>query len=137
LKTSQRCFIEGYQTFSETFPRSGTMRSGTVFQLPPLVRLTDATGSGLLPTPGAWDDRLPNPKIHEAIARHAAKGVNKQMGLRDAVMWPTSTQDGNYNRKGASEKSGDGLATAVGGSLNPTWVEWLMGFPLGFTDLER
>jgi hypothetical protein len=25
---------------------------------------------------------------------------------------------------------------AVGGKLNPTWVEWLMGFPLGWTDLE-
>ena len=24
----------------------------------------------------------------------------------------------------------------TGGSLNPTWVEWLMGFPLGWTDLE-
>jgi hypothetical protein len=23
-----------------------------------------------------------------------------------------------------------------GGSLNPRWVEWLMGFPLGWTDLE-
>ena len=23
-----------------------------------------------------------------------------------------------------------------GGSLNPTWVEWLMGWPLGWTDLE-
>jgi DNA (cytosine-5)-methyltransferase 1 len=22
-----------------------------------------------------------------------------------------------------------------GGSLNPTWVEWLMGWPLGWTDL--
>jgi len=22
------------------------------------------------------------------------------------------------------------------GSLNPTWVEWLMGYPLGFTDLK-
>jgi len=24
----------------------------------------------------------------------------------------------------------------VGGPLNPTWVEWLMGWPLGWTDLE-
>jgi hypothetical protein len=24
-----------------------------------------------------------------------------------------------------------------GGSLNPTWVDWLMGFPTGWTDLER
>jgi hypothetical protein len=39
-------------------------------------------------------------------------------------------------RKGSSPTSGDGLATQVGGKLNPTWVEWLMGFPLGWTDLE-
>jgi hypothetical protein len=26
----------------------------------------------------------------------------------------------------------DGAATG-GGALNPTWVEWLMGFPLGWT----
>lgn len=23
------------------------------------------------------------------------------------------------------------------GKLNPTWVEWLMGFPLGWTELPR
>jgi len=26
--------------------------------------------------------------------------------------------------------------TTVGGKLNPTWVEWLMGWPLGWTDLK-
>jgi hypothetical protein len=26
--------------------------------------------------------------------------------------------------------------TAIGGTLNPTWVEWLMGWPLGWTDLK-
>jgi DNA (cytosine-5)-methyltransferase 1 len=26
---------------------------------------------------------------------------------------------------------------AGGGALNPTWVEWLMGFPLGWTDCEH
>jgi hypothetical protein len=25
----------------------------------------------------------------------------------------------------------------AGGQLNPTWVEWLMGFPLGWTDCEH
>ena len=25
---------------------------------------------------------------------------------------------------------------AIGGTLNPTWVEWLMGWPLGWTDLK-
>ena len=24
----------------------------------------------------------------------------------------------------------------INGALNPTWVEWLMGFPLGWTDLQ-
>jgi hypothetical protein len=23
-----------------------------------------------------------------------------------------------------------------GGTLNPTWVEWLMGYPAGYTDLK-
>jgi DNA (cytosine-5)-methyltransferase 1 len=86
----------------------------------------------------------------------------------DCGLWPTPTVCGNYNRKGASATSGDGLATAVakyqtpvarmwkdnglspgelarnsptlasqaGGPLNPTWVEWLMGWPLGWTDLK-
>jgi len=26
--------------------------------------------------------------------------------------------------------------SAVGGKLNPLWVEWLMGFPPGWTDLQ-
>lgn len=50
-----------------------------------------------------------------------------------AAMCPTPTVSGNYNRKGASANSGDGLATVVGGQLNPTWIEWLMGFPEGWT----
>jgi hypothetical protein len=28
------------------------------------------------------------------------------------------------------------MTAGNGGKLNPTWVEWLMGFPLGWTDLE-
>jgi DNA (cytosine-5)-methyltransferase 1 len=28
------------------------------------------------------------------------------------------------------------MSAGNAGRLNPTWVEWLMGFPLGWTDLE-
>lgn len=77
------------------------------------------------------------------------------------MLWPTPTVSGNNNRAGLTEKSGDGLATSVrrystpntrgidGGSrsrkaaklngtfvLNPDWVEWLMGWPMGWTSLE-
>lgn len=54
---------------------------------------------------------------------------------RCALRWATPTVCGNHNRKGASLTSGDGLATQVGGPLNPMWCEWLMGFPIGHTDL--
>lgn len=66
----------------------------------------------------------------------------------------TPTKTGNRNRAGLSQKSGDGLATAVYrgglqtrqtrggrelasegcGSLNPGWIEWLMGWPVGASD---
>jgi hypothetical protein len=36
-KTSQHCLIEGWETFSQPWPRSGTMRNGIVFQHPTLV----------------------------------------------------------------------------------------------------
>jgi len=75
--------------------------------------------------------------------------------------WPTATICGNHNRKGASEQSGDGLATAVTnaagppldsltptetrspahstngsrpGPLNAAWVAVLMGYPSDWGD---
>ena len=53
--------------------------------------------------------------------------------------WPTPTahnaKEGafpaEYNRKTLT------LAAEVGGKLNPSWVEWLMGWPLGWTDLRQ
>jgi DNA (cytosine-5)-methyltransferase 1 len=52
-------------------------------------------------------------------------------------MWPTPTKSDGEGGPGNSGRDGGlNLRTAAGGSLNPTWVEWLMGFPLGWTDLE-
>ena len=96
-KTCRVCLFEGWETYSETWPRAGTWANGTAYRLPPLVPLTGGTASGLLPTP---------------------------------------TEDGNYNRKGASPTSGNGLATVVGGPLNPRFVEWMMGLPDDWTALE-
>ena len=42
--------------------------------------------------------------------------------------------------KGRQERKGnpkDTLPNAVGGSLNPEWVEWLMGYPVGYTALDN
>jgi hypothetical protein len=45
-------------------------------------------------------------------------------------MWKDSGSPSEYNRNEVP------LAAQVGGQLNPTWVEWLMGWPLGWTDLK-
>lgn len=29
------------------------------------------------------------------------------------------------------------MAAGSGGQLNPDWVEWLMGFPIGWTDADK
>ena len=72
-------------------------------------------------------------KIAEAEAEAEAMAGGS---LRPKRIFPTPTLCGNYNRKGASPTSGDGLATVVGGALNPEWVEWLMGWPIGWTALD-
>ena len=93
------------------------------------------------PTPQASpnQNRDTKPKPSAINGTHGwslAGAVHDSFSTKPHRQWPTPTICGNYNRKGASKTSGDGLATAVGGTLNPTWVEWLMGFPLGWTDLN-
>ncbi|KPG94781.1 hypothetical protein AK821_18410 [Pseudomonas sp. RIT-PI-r] len=43
-------------------------------------------------------------------------------------------------RKSGADRSNDRLDHAVmasdGGQLNPEWVEWLMGWPIGWTELK-
>lgn len=99
---------------------------------PVQTALTDAVK--MWPTPNARDHKDTGENVDwEKVA--------KKSKLAGAVMWPTPSVCGNYNRKGSSKTSGDGLATKVGkdsqenGSLNPNWVEWLMGYPVGWTDL--
>lgn len=51
---------------------------------------------------------------------------------------PTPTTQDAKNNGSESQKmrNTQPLNAAVGGSLNPEWVEWLMGFPIGWTDCE-
>ncbi len=58
-RTSQLCLLEGSALFSETWPRSGLMRSGIASRLPPLAPLTAGTGSGSsrIPTPTVGDSK--------------------------------------------------------------------------------
>jgi len=67
-------------------------------------------------SPAKPGERAYNPKT----------GMLVQVTLNRAVlMWPRTTAQDAKNK----------LNTASG-KLNPTWVEWLMGFPLGHTDSD-
>jgi hypothetical protein len=100
-RTRQACLVSGWAEFSETWPRSGMTRNGTAYRLPALTRITRETASGLLPTPTAQGFS----RMSSAGGAHA-----RQKWVR---MLPTMTVKGNYNRKGASSTSGDGLATVL------------------------
>lgn len=158
-RTSQLCLEGGLTAFSETWPRSGMMRSGTAYQLPPLVRLTDATGSGLWQTPVANDsvnrkngnyNSRGEPKLSAQVklwatpqagdAKACYTGTQNQVMLAHQVkMFPTqAARDWKDNGTSPAELNRNSvtLATSAGGSLNPTWVEWLMGFPTDHTALN-
>lgn len=53
----------------------------------------------------------------------------------ESGLWPTPTQADGLGGAGSSGRDGGlNLRTAVGpGGLNPAWVEWLLGFPSGWT----
>ena len=64
-----------------------------------------------------------------------------------ARVWPTPTArdyKDSPNQKDRGERDDSKLAIRVyrgeeasSGSLNPAWVEWLMGYPVGYTDLSN
>ena len=186
-RTHQYSLLGDLELFSETWPRWGTMRDGACWEQTTQARHTSGKGSGYWQTPVADDsvNRLKGkinsrgePKLSAQVLlptptassygnnRGGSSGRKGEVRLSLASMasqdsWPTPTVCGNYNRKGVSKKSGDGLATAVWskdgksrmdqlpnrvayggdqtrqkGQLNPEWVEWLMGWPIGWTDLN-
>ncbi len=143
--TSALSLFGGSTLYSETWPRAGMMRSGTCCRLQPLAPRTSGKGSGLWPTPRAND----NDQGYRGEGS-SWKGQARGETLHNAVkrdLWPTPTSR-DWKGPGANGRHRDGklqldtLDRAVQGAepptgqLNPTWVEWLMGYPGGWTDSE-
>ena len=108
----------------------------------------------MFPTPTTQEIEHPNMKLTKTGRRLSKDGKSSHsLNLADTVkMWPTpNAWDGSRgprSEKNLQEKNHMvNLITAVqtdqrkneqevGGTLNPMWVEWLMGYPQGWTDLE-
>jgi hypothetical protein len=93
------------------------------------------------PTPTAHDVAHPMDNLNGNMRRVSRNGTGSShsIGLTDAVrMWPTPTSRDWKSGTGASLREGHSppLTNVVGGQLNPQFVEALMGFPIGYTDIS-
>lgn len=155
-RTWQRCLVEGWTVYSGTWPRSGMTRNGIAYRRRPLVPLTNGIASGLLPTPNATESKR-GAEMLEGISPtgRMPDGSRRQVGLKQylhhvikgdwPLVLPTPTVKGDYNRRGLSQKSGDGLMTVLRRHLDGRplgrksfrrFREWMMGYPIDWTRPE-
>ena len=135
-------------------PRA-TKHGHLYFQLVPLTPPTDVIDAQLWATPNTMD-YMPQ-RSPEALKRQAEttrKGRARPANLREQVceetvaMWPTPRAtdckgSGQRGSKAAEHDLARGNLKGVVmyrdhgdvGQLNPDWVEWLMAFPPGWTDI--
>ena len=136
-----------------------TPQQRLLYQLVPSTPLTDETDCGLWLTPTATnigersEEAMQKRKEYrESIGRTTVPpgGLAEQVraGKPTTNMLPTPTardwKDCGANINLYRHRRQDSQLGVVvmresedSGSLNPTWVEWLMGFPIGWTDLEH
>lgn len=160
-KTVRCLFPEDLPWSSVILPRWGMMRDGECWERNTSELPTKDTGSGLWPTPVADGDRTTNyaqggTSLGFAVrnwttptvtGNHNRKGASKNSGDGLATVvknWPTPTSrmltvgDMEQARHAGNGKTRPTylMANQSGGTLSPMWVEWLMGWPVGWTDCD-
>lgn len=116
------------------------------------MNLADAVR--MWPTPSASDcgRTAINPHLTQnGTIRHIGKNGAQSYARLDAVvaMFPTPkardakdttrippSRLANPGKDSLVQRVGREIQKENGGQLNPTWIEWLMGFPIGWTDLD-
>ena len=116
-KTPQCSLLEDSEQSFQTFPKWGSMQNGACWEQIPLVLTTDEKEFGYLPTPTASDQYNGN-KI--GITYKNKRFIRKSQ--------TTGTEFG--------AKLTDFYQLTNGRNLHPTFAEWMMNWPLGWTDLK-
>lgn len=145
-----------------TFDHQGTLKNsgGNVKQWGGINSIGGMAETGMWPTPNCADTftnnlkssqqkpgslhsvtlaqkvMWPTPKSTEH--KSSDRMMRGNLTLKGAVkIWPTPRKNMHKDAHGVKGKSYDAnLGEKVGGQLNPHWVEWLMGFPIGWTNLK-
>jgi len=165
-RTAQCSFLEDLNESLQTFPQWGMTVGGGLYLLPTLVQTTSENESGLWLTPSTVDIPIRSAESMKKRLDYRAKigrngvgagclseqvewsGIGPPIGYITKDSWPTPTSNmykgssAAVIRQDGKNRSWDSLhyaveqVTDIGGKLNPMWVEWLMGWPLGWTDLK-
>ena len=129
-KTCSGCARPDCERCLPTLPFEGSMRNGRASALPRSEpRICDDESSSLLPTPTASRYGT-NPGGLRGRSGKLRPSIDSI--LKDALL-PTPTVSGDWNVRGKSPNSGDGLATVAGSSVRLR--EWMMGLPENFTEV--
>ena len=143
-RTCQLSLFEDSTSSSVTLPRSGSMRNGTVYEHATSVLRMSASASGLWPTPRNTITSLtvmvkaverqmwPTPRATDADRGGRGDLIQAVRGNSNPHFrrWPAPTA----SRRSGLQSHG---RNAILGPLNPTWLEWLMGFPMDWTVAEH
>jgi len=137
-KTAQCSLLADLEQCLEIWPRWGLMRDGVSYQQQTLVRHISENESGLL---------LPTPTTGGGGGERSAEreGTGNLDFMARTNKWPTPRLN-DYKGGGQQMIRKDGKSRMdqlcfnveyqETGRLNPTWVEWLMGWPLEWTELK-
>ena len=119
--------------YSQTWPRYGILEHGACFQLRPWVQDISANAFGGL-SGGAIETKEESatwPTVGTQTMGGCSGSFEKLKKLEEAGnLTPEERRAMSSHLTGGKDTD-----TANCGLLNPDWVEWLMGWPLGWTDI--
>lgn len=129
--------------YSLIWRMKATRQNRLLFQLVPSERGTGGTEFGLLPTSQSRDYKGAD-KNPESLRFSKKTELNSYVAMFPTVRSNEYKGSGGYGSKAQKKMLDKDYLCAVvteieqtptGGSLNPNWVEWLMGYPLNWTDI--
>lgn len=135
LKTSLQSGQEDLLVFVTSWPRWGMICDGQLSVPQALEPHTKGIGGSYLPTPTASEYGTQKSRGSD----HARPSLNT---MARQNKWPTPKASDWKNNGSPSEMRRDSptLGALVGyqsgGKLSPMWVEWLMNYPSGWTELS-